>query len=84
MNAETRVQELQLELPPAPQPAGVYRPLVVVGNMAYVSGHGPLKSDRSLIAGRVGEELGPAGRLPGGPSDGARDPGNPPGRDWEV
>ena len=57
MNAETRVQELQLELPPAPKPAGVYRPLVVVGNMAYVSGHGPLKSDRSLIAGRVGEEL---------------------------
>ena len=57
MSAEARLKELKLELPPAPKPVAVYRPLVVVGNMAYVSGHGPLKVDKSLITGRVGTDL---------------------------
>ncbi len=57
MNAESRVLELKLELPPAPKPVAVYRPLVIVGNLAYVSGHGPLKADKSLIVGRVGSDL---------------------------
>ena len=57
MNAEARILELRLELPPAPKPVAVYRPLVVTGNIAYVSGHGPLKPDLSLITGRVGADL---------------------------
>src|SRR5437764_5320970 len=57
MSAETRLTELKLELPPAPKPAGVYKPVVVAGSMAYVSGHGHLKSDKTLITGRVGAEL---------------------------
>ena len=57
MSAETRAAELKLEYPPAPKPMGVYRPVVVVGNLAYVSGHGPLKPDKTLITGRVGAEL---------------------------
>src|SRR5438552_1420898 len=57
MNAEKRVIELKLELPPAPKPVAVYRTVVVAGNMAYVSGHGPLKSDGTLISGRVGADL---------------------------
>ena len=57
MNAETRLTELKLELPPAPKPMGVYKPLVIVGTLAYVSGHGPLKPDKSLIKGRVGHDL---------------------------
>jgi len=56
-SAEARVVELKLELPPAPKPVAVYRPLVVVGNLAYVSGHGPLRSDKTLITGRVGSEI---------------------------
>jgi enamine deaminase RidA (YjgF/YER057c/UK114 family) len=55
--AESRVTELNLELPPAPKPVGVYKPVVLVGNLAYVSGHGPLNVDKSLITGRVGEDL---------------------------
>ncbi len=54
---ETRVVQLKLELPPAPKAMGVYKPVVVAGNMAYVSGHGPLNSDGSLITGRVGANL---------------------------
>ena len=57
MSAEARIQELSLELPPAPKPAGVYRPIVVTGNMAYVSGHGPVKSDGNLMVGRVGQDV---------------------------
>ncbi len=57
MNPEDRVKELRLELPPPPKPAGVYKPVVVVGNMAYVSGHGPLKSDGTMMTGRVGAEI---------------------------
>jgi len=57
MSAETRLAELKLELPPAPKPMGVYKPVVVSGNLAYVSGHGPLKPDKTLILGRVGDDL---------------------------
>jgi enamine deaminase RidA (YjgF/YER057c/UK114 family) len=57
MSAESRFAELKLELPPAPKPAGVYKPIVVVGNMAYVSGHGPLKPDGSMLTGRVGADV---------------------------
>jgi len=62
MNAEARIAELGLELPPVPEALGVYRPVVMTGNLAYTSGHLPLKSDGSLITGRVGEQLDvPAG-----------------------
>ena len=57
MSPEARIQELKLELPPAPKPVAVYKPVVVVGNLAYVSGHGPIKSDKTLITGRVGADL---------------------------
>ena len=57
MSPEARLQELQLQLPPAPHPVAVYKPLVVVDRMVYVSGHGPLRSDRTLITGVVGRDL---------------------------
>ncbi len=59
--AEARIIELGLELPPPPKPAGVYKPVVIVNNLAYVSGHGPLKPDGSMIVGKVGAELDLAG-----------------------
>ncbi|MEK7707826.1 MAG: RidA family protein [Verrucomicrobiota bacterium] len=57
MSAEQRLIELKLELPPAPKPVAVYRTVVVAGNVAYVSGHGPLKADGTMISGRVGADL---------------------------
>jgi enamine deaminase RidA (YjgF/YER057c/UK114 family) len=57
MSADSRLAELKLELPPAPKPAGVYNPAVQVGNMLYVSGHGPLKPDGTMISGKVGRDL---------------------------
>lgn len=54
---EKRVQELHLTLPPAPKPVAVYKTAVKVGNMLYVSGHGPLKADKTMILGRVGQDM---------------------------
>ena len=57
MSAEAKLAEMKLELPPAPKPAGVYKPVVIVGNMAYVSGHGPVQMDGTLMSGRVGVDV---------------------------
>jgi enamine deaminase RidA (YjgF/YER057c/UK114 family) len=57
MNAEAKIAELNIELPPAPAPMGVYKPIVILNGVAYLSGHGPLRSDGTLILGRVGSEL---------------------------
>jgi enamine deaminase RidA (YjgF/YER057c/UK114 family) len=55
---ETRIQELHLTLPPAPKPVAKYKTAVQVGNVLYVSGHGPAKLDaKSPVAGRVGADL---------------------------
>lgn len=57
MKAEDRIVELGLELPPPPPPGGVYKPVVVIGSVAYVSGHGPLLPSGELITGRLGDTM---------------------------
>jgi len=57
MRADQRFEQLGLSLPPAPSPLGVYKPCLIDGKYLYVSGHGPLRNDKSLIIGRVGKEL---------------------------
>ncbi len=62
MGAEARIQELNLDLPNAPKPVATYLTAVRLGDLLYVSGHGPYKSDGSLILGRLGENMDvPAG-----------------------
>jgi len=55
-NSET-IKKLGLVFPPSPKPLGVYRPTLVVDHFLYVSGHGPLKNDGSLIKGKIGSDL---------------------------
>lgn len=57
MTHDQRLENLNVTLPPPPKPVAVYRTLVVVGKLAYVSGHGPVKTDGSLITGRLGENM---------------------------
>jgi enamine deaminase RidA (YjgF/YER057c/UK114 family) len=57
LSPDQRFEELKLTLPPAPKPIGVYKPFLIVGNIAYVSGHGTVKEDGSLIIGRIGKDL---------------------------
>src|SRR5947208_10281576 len=59
-SAEKRLQELKIQLPASPKPVAKYKPAVQVGNILYVSGHGPAKLDAtSPVAGRVGADLTP-------------------------
>lgn len=57
MTADERFAQLGLVLPPAPAPKGVYKPYLIDGKHLYVSGHGPVQTDGSLIIGKVGGEL---------------------------
>ena len=54
---EENFAALGLNLPPAPKPLGVYKPLLIDGNHCYVSGHGTVQDDGSLIRGRIGETM---------------------------
>ena len=57
MSHQARLEELGIELPPAPKPLGVYKPIVVVGGIAYLSGHGPLGHNKKLTTGRLGRDM---------------------------
>ncbi|WP_026770324.1 RidA family protein [Asinibacterium sp. OR53] len=57
INADEKLKELNLTLPPAPSPLGVYKPCLVDGKYLYLSGHGPVQNDKSLIIGRVGADM---------------------------
>ena len=55
--ADQRFKNTGLILPPAPAPLGVYKPFIIDGKHLYVSGHGPLQNDGSLIIGRIGDDM---------------------------
>jgi enamine deaminase RidA (YjgF/YER057c/UK114 family) len=57
MKPSEKIKELGLILPPAPPPAGLYKPVLIVDNFLYISGQGCLRTDGTLIKGRVGENL---------------------------
>src|SRR3954469_6701803 len=62
MGADARLAELKLELPPAPKPVATYVTAMRVGDLLYVSGHGPLRPDGSMFTGKLGADLDvPAG-----------------------
>ena len=52
-----KIKALGLKLPPAPQPAGLYKPILVVDNFLYVSGQGPIQYDGTLMTGRAGDGM---------------------------
>ena len=57
-NFEDRLKKLNVTLPSAPEPKGCYNPAVIVDNLLYTSGHGPVLPDgKSYITGRIGNEL---------------------------
>ena len=52
-----RMASLGLVLPPAPPPAGLYKPVLVIDNFLYISGQGPMNSDGTYMSGRVGDDM---------------------------
>src|SRR5947209_14139598 len=58
MSAETRIKELGIALPPPSKPLGNYVPGVRVGNLLFLSGHGPIRIEGNPSArGKVGRDL---------------------------
>lgn len=57
LSPEAMIEKLGLVLPPAPKPLGVYVPYLIDRNYIYVSGHGTVQNDGSLIIGRIGEDM---------------------------
>jgi enamine deaminase RidA (YjgF/YER057c/UK114 family) len=58
MSAEARIKEIGLALPPPPKPGGNYVPGVRVGNLLFLSGHGPGRVDGVPSArGKLGRDL---------------------------
>ncbi len=57
-DADLRIVELGLILPPTPKPAGVYKPVLVVDKFLYVSGQGPINTDGTLMKGKVETHFG--------------------------
>ncbi|WP_293954890.1 MULTISPECIES: RidA family protein [unclassified Sphingobacterium] len=58
-NADEQFEKLGLTFPPAPAPKGVYKPYVIDGKYLYLSGHGPVQDDATLIIGRIGSDISP-------------------------
>ena len=57
MSAEAKLNEHGISLPEPPPPVGNYIGAVTVGNLVFLSGHGPRKPDDTFITGKVGRDL---------------------------
>lgn len=57
MDYENRAQELGLALPTPTPPVGNYLKAVQVGNLLFLSGHGPHKDGVPQYRGKVGKDL---------------------------
>lgn len=57
LTADQRFEQLGLTLPPSPKPLGVYKPCLIDGKYLYISGHGPVLEDKTLIIGRIGDNI---------------------------
>ncbi len=57
LTPEQRFAQLGLSLPPAPTPLGVYKPCLIDGRHLYVSEHGPVQNDKTLMVGRIGRDI---------------------------
>ena len=57
MSVNDRLKELGITLPPVPSPAGNYVDAVQTGNLLYLSGKGPLKTEGGATTGKLGEDV---------------------------
>ena len=50
---EEKLKELGIEIPTPPSPAGSYIPVLITGNLAFVSGQIPMKEGKVIFEGKV-------------------------------
>tara|TARA_B100001778_G_C18527119_1_gene601743 strand:+ start:287 stop:748 length:462 start_codon:yes stop_codon:yes gene_type:complete len=57
MNLDTKIKELKINLPKAPDPVGAYVASKIAGNFLFISGQLPINEKNILIKGKVGKDL---------------------------
>ena len=57
MGAESRLKQLGIELSAAPAPMANYVRAVQVGNLLFLSGHGPMKDGKLSYIGKLGRDM---------------------------
>ena len=57
MSVNDRLKELDITLPSVPGPAGNYVDAVHTGNLLYLSGKGPLKTEGGATTGKLGKDV---------------------------
>ena len=58
VGADARLKELKIELPAPPKPVALYKTSLRIGNLLYVSGHGPYRpTPDAKVTGKVGADL---------------------------
>lgn len=55
-DAEKKLKDLKIQLLKPAAPIGTYTKAVRVGNLIFLSGHGPLKADGTYMTGKVGKD----------------------------
>ena len=55
--AEEKLHQMGLSLPPPPQPVANYVPAVRSGNLVFLAGAAPRRADGSLVTGKLGSDL---------------------------
>ena len=57
MGAEAKIKQLGITFPPPAKPVGNYIPGVRVGNLLFLSGHGPVREGSPTARGKLGRDL---------------------------
>jgi enamine deaminase RidA (YjgF/YER057c/UK114 family) len=57
MDLDTKIKELNIELPKAPDPVGAYVAFKFVNNLLFISGQLPINEKNILIKGKIGKDL---------------------------
>ena len=52
-----KLKKLNIELPNAPDPVGAYVASKKIGNLLYISGQLPIRSDGKITKGKIGRDL---------------------------
>ena len=57
MDLDTKIKELNIQLPKAPDPVGAYVAFKFVNNLLFISGQLPINEKNILIKGKIGKDL---------------------------
>ena len=57
MSIDSKLKELNIDLPNAPDPVGSYVAFKKVQNLLYISGQLPISNDGKITKGKIGDDL---------------------------